>query len=99
MVLDEMRESKKYGYLDEVYSALLPHFQRHQFALFDFTDPRDLGGADVDGIHAGEGFHIRMLKEIIRKDRIANEFSSDAILDALLDKQTNPLLANSSRSR
>ena len=56
MVLDEMRESKKYGYLDEVYSALLPHFQRHQFALFDFTDPRDLGGADVDGIHAGEGF-------------------------------------------
>lgn len=101
-VLDKMRKSKKYNYLDELYAALLPHFQRHQFSLFDFTDPRPLGGRDTDfadGIHAGEGFHVRMLKEMVQEDRTLQEYSSHAVLDELLTRQTNPLLVNSSRYR
>jgi len=72
-VLDEMRSSGNFTYIDEIMPAAEPVFRKHGVNFFDFTDMRTFGSSDaetIDGWHASEKAYLRAFLVMAKKDPV-----------------------------
>lgn len=83
---------EKYGYLRALPSTLAPALAAHGHTFFDFSDLQSVGAPDeetIDGFHASERAHVRMLLAM-SADATLNQYVADRrILEAKLVTQ-NP---------
>jgi len=92
-VVDFMRSTGKAGIIDDIPNAAGPLFASRGFGFFDFTDLRPLGGSDaefIDGIHASEVAHVRIVRAMLADEAVAR-ISSAALLDEVASRAKSPL--------
>lgn len=92
-VVDFMRGTGKAGIIDDIPNAARPLFESRGFGFFDFTDLRPLGGSDaefIDGIHASEVAHVRIVRAMLADEAVAR-LSSAALLDQAASRAKGPL--------
>lgn len=70
-VLDRMRQSGNFTYVDKIMPRAEPIFRKHGFHFFDFTDMREIGSGDhetIDGWHASEKAYLRAFIKMAEVD-------------------------------
>ena len=82
-LLDTMRRTGRYDYIDKIAKEAGPVFREHGVELFDFTDMRTFGSSDfeaIDGWHGGEKAYLRMFIIMAEHDPV---LASEVDLPAL----------------
>jgi hypothetical protein len=82
-----MSLGEKYGYLRALPSALTPVLAAHGHTFFDFSDLQSLGAPDqetIDGFHAAERAHVRMLLAMSADATLRQYVADRRILEAKL---------------
>lgn len=77
LVFAEMTRSGHYGYVSQIREALA----RQGVVVHDFHDPASLGLVDcdfIDGFHAGDAAHARLLDELVRREPALEAFVDSA---------------------
>jgi hypothetical protein len=101
-VNDVMTSSGNYRYISSLYSTLKPVFEKRGFVLVDQSDIRDLGIDDsgfIDGVHASERAHVRMLQVMLQADPVLGSYTNSDYLDGLWQRSHNPLVLATDRLR
>jgi hypothetical protein len=84
-VYQKMLLSKKYSYISSLTKDL-----NNTHAVFDFTNPNDIRGANdcefIDGFHGGETIYARILLQISARDKLVNDTIDFAYISRVLSK-------------
>ena len=88
LVYRTMQETGKYGYMSQLYSMLLPVFEKHEgCSLYDFTDVTAMGAHNYDfddGFHGSEIIYNAMIRQMVRQDStLAPYFVSEQEMNRL----------------
>ena len=88
LVYRTMQETGKYGYMSQLYSMLLPVFEKHEgCSLYDFTDVTAMGAHNYDfddGFHGSEIIYNAMIRQMVRQDStLAPYFLSEQEMNRL----------------
>lgn len=92
-VLEEMRRSGNFTYIDKIMPAAEPVFRKHGVNFFDFTDMRAFGSNDsetIDGWHASEKAYLRAFLIMARKDPVLRREVDIAELERRLAAAKTP---------
>jgi hypothetical protein len=101
-VNDAMTRTGNYGYIPKLYATIKPVFDRRGFVVLDFTDIRALGIDDsgfIDGVHATERSHIRILEALLKADASLDTYTNGAYLEQIEQRSPNPLVLATTRLR
>ncbi len=91
-VYDQMKASGKYAYVEAVYPALRPEFDKYGFEFYDFTRLAAIGGADsemIDGLHGSESIYARILLGMTGRNSVLNAVCDTAKLKGELGRRIN----------
>ncbi len=101
-VIGEMRAIGKSSYIEQIDPTVRPLFAARGFSFFDFTDLSPLGSSDqefIDGVHASEYAHLRMVRAMLEADSTLARYTSRAHIDALATSSKGPLALSDDRWR
>lgn len=78
-VWQAMQDSGEYAYMTKIESELQAHFDKHGFELYAFHRMSDCNASDqeaIDGFHAGENAHTKMLIAMLKSGSILNKYTA-----------------------
>ena len=92
-VYTKMKNSGNYEYMEKLYPALKPIFNRHDFEIYGYDDVSSVGSSDLqttDGFHGGENTYVRIMIDMLRNKSSLNKVSK---LEKL-EKDLNTAVSN-----
>lgn len=90
-VMERMRATGRYTYIQTIYPAISPLFARYGFELYDFTSIASVGSNDtetIDGFHGGEVTYQKILIKMLESNSVLNKVTS---LERLRNDLKHPL--------
>ena len=94
-VISKMRAmSDNYRYIENLYNAVRPSFDKYAFKVFDFTDMSQAGIMDknfIDGFHGSDKVYLKMMMNMCGQDTSLNAYFDKEHLQTLYNKSKNDL--------
>jgi|GEM_PF-374168 len=78
-VWQAMQDSGEHVYMTRIQSELQAHFDKHGFELYAFHRMSDCNANDqeaIDGFHAGENAHTKMLIAMLKSGSLLNKYTA-----------------------
>ena len=75
-VYDRMVASNNYQYIDKIFPAIKPIFEKYNFELYEYNSAKSCNSSDmetVDGFHGGEKTYQKILIDILEHSSALNE--------------------------
>lgn len=84
-VWERMRQTGKYGYIDELRNVVPQICGEYGVELYDFTCMENTADEEFyDGYHAGDRVYAKMALEMLRQNSCVSQYTSEQILQNLL---------------
>ncbi|MEG0179953.1 MAG: hypothetical protein RR508_00135 [Oscillospiraceae bacterium] len=94
-VINEMRSSGQYGYIDKLYSTLLPMYTKYGFELYDYSFLENSKDEQfIDGYHGSDRVYAQITLELADKSQSLAPFIKKPDISQLLQDTGNPLTIN-----
>lgn len=85
-ISNELVRSGRYTYLDKIYPAIKPIFDKYDFEIYDYLPMESISKSNdnqmIDGFHGGEVTYTKILIEMLKSGSILNECADKKKLES-----------------